>query len=487
MSFIVISEHHRCDSCRKIYKRKHTCFGRSHRRPKGLVLLNPGSKFDGQSHGVNSQRRQNLSGNRVKPQPDLESSDRIWPCEGSKTLANGTADYLTQRVLMTSRVDFDNFQLAPSNAAYLDLSQEWSCASAKQLLQLRARVTHRQSILMRLSGDIKGSENTIKSFLSSLNAGPTCSALSEDLAALYLSQAMNHIYNFNFHESHREVKKWTPNASGGQERLLWDLILCVGRIMRGEGRFEESKICFDTCLSTPGLRESKRLLVRSALADLYCELDYLQMGKQNFCLSQANAMVELEIKRLRLSSGQHRKGFRRLLLSLTEVRIRQGRHRDADLLTRELIIIYDNIREPDIVDRLGHVRALIAFARLAPSPEDALKRWKDVLLWNKFYNPLEEEVFTCGVVYLFLCITWYKLGDIDKSKQCLQNAVQVIERKQRQFLIPGIGTYLFHDVCDQVYSEIWRLGDSTAALHSRLQRCLVYPTATAPVAVNRTG
>ncbi|OAX84476.1 hypothetical protein ACJ72_01147 [Emergomyces africanus] len=103
-------------------------------------------------------------------------------------------------------------------------------------------------------------------------------------------------------------------------------------------------------------------------------------------------MVELEIKRLRLSSGQHRKGFRRLLLSLMEGSEHSG--------------------------PIGYVRALIAFARFTPSPEDALKSWKDILLWNKFYNPLEEEVFTCDVIYLFLCITWYKLGDTDKSKQC---------------------------------------------------------------------
>ncbi|QSS60252.1 hypothetical protein I7I51_05049 [Histoplasma capsulatum] len=262
--------------------------------------------------------------------------------------------------------------------------------------------------------------------------------------------------------------------------------------MRGEGRFKEAKICFDTCLWTPGLRESKRFLVQSALADLYCELDYLQMEKQAFYLSRAKAMVEPEIERLRLLSGQHLEGFRRLLLSLVEVKIRQGYYWDSDLLTRELITIYDNLREPDIVDRLGHVRALIAFARVAPSPEDALERWKDVLLWNRFYNPLEEEVFTCGVVYLFL---WFKLGDIDKSTECFQNAMQVIERKQRQFLIPGIGTYLFHDVCSgTIYNMVVgrshsSLTKSIPAMSDLVQSHIAVPspTATAPDTVRQTG
>ncbi|OJD10139.1 hypothetical protein ACJ73_09922, partial [Blastomyces percursus] len=298
--------------------------------------------------------------------------------------------------------------------------------SAK-LLHLQARSTHRQSILMWLKGDIKGSESTIKLFLSSLNTEFNDPAWCEDLGALYLSQAMNHVYNFSFVESHREVRKWMSIADlpGGQERLLWDLIFCVGCIMRGEGQFEGAELCFNTCLRTPELRESKRFLVQSTLADLYCELGYLHMKGQAFYLSLAKAVVEPEIER---------------------------NYWDADLLTRELIMIYDNLREPDIVDRLGHVRALIAFARVAPTPEDALKRWEDVLLWNGVYNPLEEEVFTCGVVYLFLCVTWYKLGDIDKGADCFQNAMQVIERKQRQFLIPGMGTYLFHDVRNQIQS-----------------------------------
>ncbi|OJD28539.1 hypothetical protein ACJ73_00066 [Blastomyces percursus] len=423
MPFVVISKQHKCESCRKTYKRKHTCFGSSHRRPKALAQLKTASKPDGQicdqGHEGDYQK-QSSSGNRFIAPPDLEMlsgeilvlprnemlsggghPDRTWPSGEPWISFNNIigANYFTQNgVPLTSRVDFANSLPAPSNAAFLDInSQEWSFASAKQLLRLQARIAHRQSVLMRLKGDIKGSENTIKLFLSSLNTGSNDSAWCEELGALYLSQAMNHVYNFSFAESHREVRKWTPIADlpGGQERLLWDLILCVGRIMRGEGRFEEAKICFDTCLCTPGLRESKRFLVLSAVADLYCELAYLQMEKQAFYLSRAKAMVELEIERLRLSSGQHLKGFRRLLLSLVEVKIRQGYYWGADLLTRELITIYDNLQELDIVDRLGHVRALIAFARVAPSPEAALERWKYVLLWNRFYNPLEEEVFTC--------------------------------------------------------------------------------------------
>ncbi|WEW59405.1 hypothetical protein PRK78_004877 [Emydomyces testavorans] len=372
-------------------------------------------------------------------------------------LTKGIVNYFTQSsVPITSSVEFVKTLLATSNMPYWHLSSRQCILDfAKQFLQLQGEITYRRSILMRLKGDVKVSKDTIATFLSSLNIGPDGWARCEDLTALYLSQATNHLYHFNFVEAHEEVRKIT-NLPGRQEHLLWDQVLCIGRIMRGEGRFDEAKTCFEICLRTPGLRDSKRFLVQSALADLYCELDY-QAGNQSSYLSQAKEIVEPEIERLRLSSGRHLKGYRRLLLSIVEVKIRQGYYQDADILTRELIAIYGKLREPDIVDQLGHVRARIALARLSPTPEDALERWKDVLGWNRFYNPLEEEVFTCSVVYLFLCITWYKLGDIDKSMDSFHDAMRVMESKQCQFLIPGIGTYLFRDVCDQIKSTIWWL------------------------------
>lgn len=188
---------------------------------------------------------------------------------------------------------------------------------------------------------------------------------SEDITALHLSQAANYAYNFAFSEAHTEAKKCMTNQrlSIRQECLLWDHIFCVGRIFRGEGHFQEAKRCFETCLQSIGISEAKHLLAKSAVADVYCGLAYLEATTSY--LHQAELMLELEITRLRQLSRQHLKGFRRLLASLTEVRIRQGRHNEANLLSTELIAIYHSLTEPDIVDRLGHVRMLIAMARIS--------------------------------------------------------------------------------------------------------------------------
>ncbi|KUI57022.1 hypothetical protein VP1G_04347 [Cytospora mali] len=114
------------------------------------------------------------------------------------------------------------------------------------------------------------------------------------------------------------------------------------------------------------------------------------------------------------------------------VKILKGQLDAAEGLVSELLLIYSGLQDPDIIDRLGHVRTLIAFARLPASSHDTLKRWQDVLIWNQFYNPGEEDVFTCGVVYLFLCIAWHRLGQDERSTECLLHAERIVEDKTRQ-------------------------------------------------------
>ncbi|EEQ84791.2 uncharacterized protein BDCG_08060 [Blastomyces dermatitidis ER-3] len=312
------------------------------------------------------------------------------------------ANYFAQDdVPMVSRIHFIKSLLT---AFKIVPSQRWILDSAKQFLRLQVESAYQQSVIMRLNGDVEGSERVIKLFTIGLNIGPS---------------------------AHAEI----AGLPGKQEHLLRDHILCVGRIMRGKGRFEESKICFQTCSRPPWLPKYKRYLVQSSLADLYCELAYLT--DRTAYLFEAEEMVEPQLKTAK-----------------TTIRIRQGCSEDAALLVRELLAVYGNLRQLNIVDRLGHVRVLIALARLSRGPEEARKRWEDVLTWNRYYNPSEEEVFTCGVVYLFLCAAWYKLGDTAKSVESFQNAMQVLRRKRVQFLIPGVGTYLFRDACDQIQSSM---------------------------------
>ena len=206
--------------------------------------------------------------------------------------------------------------------------------------------------------------------------------------------------------------------------------------------FEIFKELMNDMVETPELRESKRVLVASNLADLYCELEYLQRNPEY--LVKAKAMVELELEHVR-ARGQYLKGFRRLLLSLIEVHINAGWHEAAATLVEELLTIYGTLSDPDITDRLGHVRALIAWARISPLPE-AEMRWSAALRQNAAYNPGEDDVFTCGVIHLFISYVRFLLHDVGGSWEAFCRAVAVFSRRRPQFLIPGVGTYLYESI-----------------------------------------
>lgn len=248
-------------------------------------------------------------------------------------------------------------------------------------IPLQAELVHRQSVLLRLKGDICGSKRRIQEFLNRSSAEPDLRSHFV-LGLLHLSQATNLAYVFDFCQAHKEAQKWKPPSNQTQRHMdvVWDQVYFGGRTLKGQGYFNEAKQCFECCLAVDGLHESKRVLIKSNLADLYCELDYLQRKKCNSnnleqyvapeisFLDNAEEMIKPEIECLK-ARGQHPKGFRRLLLALIEVEIRRYRFVNAESLITEILGIYSKLTEPDIIDRLGHVRALIARARISPLSE----------------------------------------------------------------------------------------------------------------------
>ena len=310
-------------------------------------------------------------------------------------------------------------------------------------LHLPAPLVHPVSVLLRLKGNICESQRSIQEFLEHSSAGLDLRSHFV-FGLLHLSQATNYAYNFDHRQAHEEAQKLKPlNFAQRDMDVVWNQVYFAGRAFRGQGRFNEAK---------QELRESKKILVKSTLADLYSELDYSHPGecvaREITFLDYAEETIKPELERL-IARGQRSKGFRRLLLSSIEVEIRRYQFESAEILISEILGIYSKLTEPDIVDRLGHVRALIAWARISPLSE-AEERWSDVLKWNRKYNPVEEEVFTCGLVYLFICSIHFQLGNLDSGRAAFNRAMKVISRKRPQFLLPGVGTYLYDSVRLQI-------------------------------------
>ena len=323
-------------------------------------------------------------------------------------------------------------------------------------IEIEAGRAQEQSVVSRLNGRISDSDNVLCSILGTLQENATVqSPRSHALSGhLYLSRANNRIYQFDFINAQKELCKWHPLSSTFSEEefdVLWNQTYCRARILRGLGLFFEAKYCLENCLRTFGLGQSKRQLIESSLADLYCELDYLQrktrqisedfIASKTSYLEEAEEMIRPEIERARLQ-GKRSRGVRRLLLSQVEIEIRRDRLKEAECLVNEVLDQYRDLAEPDIVDRLGHVRALISLARITPLTT-AAERWLHVLDQNKRYNPFEEDVFTSGLIYLFLASTHFKTGNLTDAMTDLSRAKDILRTQKPQFLIPGVGTYLF--------------------------------------------
>ncbi|KAK1659833.1 hypothetical protein BDP55DRAFT_505367, partial [Colletotrichum godetiae] len=210
---------------------------------------------------------------------------------------------------------------------------------------------------------------------------------------------------------------------GDQVQLIWDQIYCVGRVMRGQGDFESARICFEQCFKTYGIRKSKKIIIQTALADLYCELDYKSQDDQRYHLFQARSLLVPALE----SVG---------------INLREGRIREARKLLEELLILYGGIDSFDVVDRLGHVRSYIALARTYPNGQSE-SHWRNALRLNAEYNPSEEEVFTCAIIYLHLSWFSYCSGELNGAQKMYACAEKVLHRRRPEYLLPGVGTYVF--------------------------------------------
>jgi tetratricopeptide (TPR) repeat protein len=338
-----------------------------------------------------------------------------------------------------------------SNRKYL-LSVAAELQKDPEQTDLRAMIVYRESVLLRFSKKISDSQRVIQRFLDRpvAVANPRLHAL---FGLLHLSQAENWAYEFNYRKVYEEAQKWEPGNSPTAMQLyvLRTKLSVLGQSYKGNGLFEDAKSAFEGCLAAMKPHDSERYLIKSNLADICCELDYLKRKKSRIpgaaYLEEAEKIVSPEIERIRGRSSRH---FRRLLLSLAEIEILRGRHSVAESLIKELLAIYSKLTEHDTNDQVGHVRALIAWARIS-APSEAVVRWHNACHWNKIYNPSEEDVFTCGVIYLFISLAYFKLGNADESWASFNRAAEIVSRKKVQFLIPGVGTYLY----DFAWRELW--------------------------------
>ena len=114
----------------------------------------------------------------------------------------------------------------------------------------------------------------------------------------------------------------------------------LGESYKGAGLFENAMSAFKGCLKAMKPQDSERFLIKSYLADIYCELNNL--NPDGGYLEKAEKLLSPEINYFRARGGSS-KHFRRLILPLIEIEILGGRPSIAESLVKELLEIYDRL------------------------------------------------------------------------------------------------------------------------------------------------
>ncbi|KAI7783468.1 hypothetical protein LA080_011815 [Diaporthe eres] len=270
----------------------------------------------------------------------------------------------------------------------LDIAAEMLTDSAPP--STRATIVHQRSVTLRLLGNSHQAEREILSFLEKTSDVPELL-----LKSLKLSLAESRVYQFRHHEAHDIARSIEVGGDISEFQLLWDHIYC------------------------------------------------------HFHLLQAKSVLEPAVKSVGQTDSKSR---RRLLLSLSEVYIRQLRVHEATTILEELITLFDGLKYPDIIDRLGHVRMHMTLARLCPSSQ-SMTYWREALRLNKAYNPDEEEVFTCAVIYLNLSWLSYSEGQLELGREMHARAGEILQERSPQYLMPGIGTYVYKDTWSKLQTK----------------------------------
>lgn len=284
-----------------------------------------------------------------------------------------------------------------------------------------------------------------------------------------LSQAKNRIYEFDYENAYKEIRKWQlPDTPHDRDiHLKCNMLFMTGRVLKGQGHFGPALQCFEACLRTSNLPVVERRLITAHLSDVSCELDYIERLKEPSGPyaheSQLNETRQNLQQQLQYACVNYRFSScaRRLLLSFIEISIRHGHIDEARRAIDRLLTFYSQFTSKRIDDKVGHVRTLIAMARVSVAAE-AEHFWNAALAQNRTYNPKEEEVFTCAVIYLHISLLQFQRGYVEGANMAYERAINVLHRRRPRYIIPGLATYVFDEVRTELCSRASSVALGTA-------------------------
>ena len=324
---------------------------------------------------------------------------------------------------------------------------------AKKLLEgeddqcLFALVAQRESALLRMHGDPKGSNQALERFLQSAiltengryGLSPMWNARR---GGLLLSYARNLTFDGETSKAAVELQSWNPldpDKPSTMERMnIFRRDTALARILREQGVFDEALHCLQRILKQnqddEHLYENEgwRRGILASIADLHCELGQSM---------EADAALRPELEYLTGREELNTSNGRLLQLSLAESYILREMWARAEELLQNLEAIFTVKVDPDLISQTALFRVWFAFARISHMQG----RWREAYrYWHKAImvgQGCRWKDYPLSIVWLSLAHVCRELNNLDESYGLEQKGRESLARCEMKYWIVGIGTY----------------------------------------------
>ncbi|EFE44249.1 LipA and NB-ARC domain protein [Trichophyton verrucosum HKI 0517] len=316
---------------------------------------------------------------------------------------------------------------------------------------LQAWVAHRRSKILRLEGDMAGSNaaleqhvNNFKAHSSRVSSNPR---LNAHIGRITSSYAENLILGNECIHAQEVLESWKPldsrSPSSMEVIVLRGRNIALGRILKNQGNFKGALQYFEEMfldITDWHCNESEgwHMALFANLSDLYCELGYPE---------RAEAVLKKQLEIVYTRGWETISGGIRIQLALAESFIRRGSFQKAEGCLLKLVSLCKPAEKMTVSARTNNFLVWTGLARVS----HLQRHWSNAIdRWNHALELVESagwaDSFNHGLILYSIAQIQFRTGKFDESKKTLCRAKTSLAADDRKYWIVGLGSYWYNYV-----------------------------------------
>ena len=342
---------------------------------------------------------------------------------------------------------------------FLDLQWKQRCIERAEILiaeipiqYLHALLAYRKSVVLRMSGRVKESENVLRKFtelnssLESNLARVRCPQYNAHFGDIIISVSENLTVKWDLEEAKVRLLDWSPSDQESPSTLeritLIGRDITLGKILRYEGHFEAALLHLKRALDK-GLEDDffegtgwYRVLI-SNMADVSCEVGHPKEAEQ---------LLQQELQPLIIQGNENIATGQRMRLSLAEAFLTMQMYESSEEMLNRLYDLHRSTDKPDHATRNRLLRVLIGLARLYHYQacwDRALSVWEEALSTARSLD--KDSDWDTGLIRYSIAYLLHRKGNKTEGHEMLLEAEKRLRSEKRIYWIARFNS-AWHDV-----------------------------------------